>query len=81
MQTKIRKYPIYPTLPRRSSEPVVVPQALNDGPLVSTKLSDVHGGNMGVCIDFEMGEQKEEIYLSTQSEETPTEDIYLSTQV
>lgn len=49
----------YLALPRRSSEPAIVPQAQIEGPSVSTKSGDVHGGNVGFSIDLEIGEQRE----------------------
>lgn len=49
-----------------------MPLSKTEGPLVPTKLSDTHGGDMGFGMDFEIGEQTEAHELSTPGEGTPT---------
>lgn len=69
-QTKIMKDLAFWTLPMRPSEPTTVPRVQFKGPSVSTEPSDIHVCDVGVSVNFEMEEQREASYLSTQGERT-----------
>lgn len=44
------------TLPRRSNEPAIIPQAQTEGPLVSTKPGNIHKGDLELI--FRWGSRK-----------------------
>ncbi|KAF3612819.1 hypothetical protein FXO38_36602, partial [Capsicum annuum] len=55
-----------PGLPRRSSEPGVVPRANTKGLSVSTEPGDIHSDDVGANVDIEIGEQRKAPNLSTR---------------
>lgn len=64
MQTKSMKDLACLGIPRRSNEPAAAPQAQTEGLSVSTELGDAHGGNVGICVDIEIRDQREAPYIS-----------------
>lgn len=73
------KEPTRPTLSRRPSATVVIPDAQTEGPFVSTEPIKVQKEDMGVGIDFMICNKKEAPEASTQGEGNPATSISATT--
>lgn len=58
-QTKNMKDLVHLFLPKRSSDPVAVRRAQTKVPSISTKPSDLHRGDVGIIVDFEIEKLRE----------------------
>lgn len=72
VQTKSMKDLEYPRLPKKPRESAAVPQTQDKGSSVSKELGVSQGGNMGVIVDIEIGNQRENPNSCTYGNMTPS---------